>query len=64
VTQMQSLMVLQALAEARALLYEFDDIESLEEAITPLVVFADDAGISEVVAVSIIREAFKGVAEL
>jgi hypothetical protein len=63
-TAAQPLMVLQALAEARALLYEFDDIASLEDAITPLMVFADDAGISEVVAIGIVRAAFKGVAEL
>jgi hypothetical protein len=61
------LLVLQARAEARALLYatcEFD----LEEAIAPLLQYAMDSGVIDKVgadgAFGVIKQAFAGVAEL
>jgi hypothetical protein len=61
------LLVLQARAEARALLYatcEFD----LEQAIQPLLQYALDTGIVDKVgadgAFGIVKQAFAGVAEL
>lgn len=61
------MLVLQARAEARALLYgacEFD----LEEAITPLMRYANDSGIVDQIgadrAFAIIKMEFAGVAEL
>jgi hypothetical protein len=61
------LLVLQARAEARALLYatcEFD----LEQAIQPLLQYALDSGVVDKVsadgAFAIIKQAFAGVAEL
>lgn len=61
------MLILQARAEARALLYgacEFD----LEEAITPLTRYANDSGIVDQLgahrAFAIIKMAFAGVAEL
>jgi hypothetical protein len=61
------LLVLQARAEARALLYaacEFD----LEQAIQPLMQYALDSGILDKVgddgAFAVIKQAFAGVAEL
>jgi hypothetical protein len=61
------LLVLQARAEARALLYatcEFD----LEQAIQPLLQYALDSGVIDKVgadgAFGIIKQAFAGVAEL
>lgn len=61
------LLVLQARAEARALLYttcEFD----LEQAIQPLLQYALDSGVIDKVgadgAFGVIKQAFAGVAEL
>ena len=61
------LLVLQARAEARALLYETCEFD-LEAAIQPLLQYAMDTGIADEIgvehAIAIVRTAFAEVAEL
>jgi hypothetical protein len=62
-----ALLILQARAEARAKLYETSEFD-LEEALAPLLAHALDAGVVDDIgaegAFAIIRQAFKGIAEL
>jgi hypothetical protein len=62
---MNPLLVLQAQAEVRALLYMSGKFD-LEEALVPLLRYAVDSGIASDIgdeaAISIIRQAFKGIA--
>jgi hypothetical protein len=62
-TPMLPLLVLQARAEARAMLYSACEFEDLDEAIAPLFAYAADNGIAEQTAADIIRTAFAGVVE-
>lgn len=65
---MTSQEVLQARAEARALLYRLGEFSDLEEAIAPLLQFALDSGLTDKIgedgAFAIIEAAFAGIAEL
>jgi hypothetical protein len=60
---MNPLLVLQARAEARAMLFAYGEFETLDEALNPLVRFANDSGIASEIggdaAWQIIRTAFK-----
>lgn len=58
---MPPLLVLQARAEARAILYGASLFDDLDEATGPLFAYAVDNGIAEQVAVAIVRTAFAGV---
>jgi hypothetical protein len=63
------LLVLQARAEARAILYAAGELgEQLEPAVVPLLKYAMDSGITDTIgaegAYCIIKQAFAGVAEL
>lgn len=62
------LLVLQARAEARAILYAAGEFEQLEEAIVPLLRYALDSGITDDIgaerAFAIVQAAFAGVAEI
>jgi hypothetical protein len=62
-TLMLPLLVLQARAEARAILYSACEFDDLDDAIAPLLAYAADNGIAEPIAADIIRTAFAGVAE-
>lgn len=67
-TDPSPLLVLQALAEARAFLYAEGEFDSLDQAITPLLRYALDRGITDDIgaerAFAIVKAAFAGVAEL
>jgi len=62
------LLVLQARAEARALLFMAGDYGDCGEAVAPLLAYAQKSGLEENigadVVMEIIRAAFKGIAEL
>jgi hypothetical protein len=64
---MNPLLVLQARAEARARLYAANEFD-LHDALAPVLDYAVNAGVVEEIgaeaAFAIIREAFKGIAEL
>jgi hypothetical protein len=64
---MSPLLVLQARAEARAYLYAANQFD-LEEALAPLLSYAADSGIIDDIGdeatFAILRQAFKGIAEL
>lgn len=59
---MNPLLVLQARAEARALLFKTAEYKDLGEALTPLLVYAHEAGIDEEIGadavLAIIKDAF------
>ena len=61
------LLIFQARAEARALLYRANEFD-LEQALAPLLRYALDSGIADAIggeaAFAIIRAAFKGSAEI
>ena len=65
---MNPLIILQARAEARALLFVTAEYENLGEALTPLLIYAHTSGIAETIGTDatwqIIRKAFEGKAEL
>jgi hypothetical protein len=65
---MNPLTILQARAEARALLFAGCEYENLAEAITPLLVYAHGSGIAELIGADAvwqtIRNAFEGKAEI
>ena len=62
------LMVLEALAQARAILFAACEYENLGEALTPLLVYAHTSGVAEEIGAEatwgIIRAAFEGIAEV
>jgi hypothetical protein len=62
------LLVLQARAEARAILYAAGEFDGLEPAVVPLLQYAMDRGVTDDIgaerAYAIIKTAFAGVAEL
>jgi len=62
------LIVLQARAEARALLFASCEYENLGEALTPLLVYAHESGIAEAIGADAtwqtIRNAFEGKAPI
>jgi len=62
------LLVLQARAEARAILYAAGEFDGIEPAVVPLLQYAMDSGITDDIgaerAFAIVRAAFSGVAEL
>jgi hypothetical protein len=63
------LLVLQARAEARAILYAAGELgEQLEPAVVPLLQYAVDSGITDEIgaerAFAVVKQAFAGVAEL
>jgi hypothetical protein len=62
------LQVLEARAQARAMLFANGDYEDIGEAVTPLRVYAHEAGLDDlygdVTIWTIIREAFKGTADI
>jgi len=64
---MNPLLILQARAEARALLYKTNEID-LEQALAPLLRYAVKSGIADEIggeaAFAIIRDAFKDSAEI
>jgi len=66
-TTVSPLLIFQARAEARALLYRTNEFD-LEEALAPLFAYALDSGIADEIggdgAFAIIRAAFKGAAEI
>jgi hypothetical protein len=61
------ILVLQARAEARALLFATCEYEDVEQALAPLLAYAIDAGVVDAIGAEasydIIRKAFAGVAE-
>jgi hypothetical protein len=59
---MNSLLVLKARAEARALLFRCADYEDSGEAITPLLVYAYISEMDEEIRLAIIQDAFKRIA--
>ena len=65
---MNAFSVLQARAEARAVLFAACEYENLGEAIDPLLTYALESGIVEEIGAEktwqVIRDAFKGIAEI
>ena len=55
---MNPLLVLQARAEARALLFKCAEYEDIGEAITPLLVYTHENQLNTMVAIDIIKTAF------
>ena len=55
---MSPLLVLQARAEARALLFRCVEFEDIGEAITPLLVYAHENALNATVALDVIKTAF------
>jgi hypothetical protein len=57
------LLVLQARAEARSILYGAGEFFDINEAIAPLMQYAFNSGIDDQIGAAIIKAAFAGVAE-
>jgi len=68
VNDVSPLLVLQARAEARAILCAAGEFEQVEPAIVPLLQYAMDSGITDEIgaerAFAVVKAAFAGVAEL
>lgn len=65
---MNPIRVLQARADARALLFKTAEYENLGEALTPLLVYAHESGLVDALGAAttwaLIRKAFEGTAEV
>ena len=65
---MNAFMILQARAEARAVLYQLGEIDDLDEALRPLFDYAQVSGLAEEIGAdamfAIVQNAFKGIAEI
>jgi hypothetical protein len=65
--RLDPLMILRARAEARALLYQGWEISNLEEAVKPLIEYAESSGLlrqlGEPVILAVIRHSFDGVSQ-
>ena len=65
---MNPLTVLQARAEARAVLYQLGEINDLDDALRPLFDYAQVSGLADEIGAdamfAIVQNAFKGIAEI